>query len=247
LEEPLHLAAYALLAVVPGLLWLYVFYRLDRYEPEPASLLARTFLLGGLALGPAMGLEALGSELILDPGGGDILQNLALSSRLLVIFLVVAPIEELLKFGAAWLSVGQDPEYDEPMDGVIYLVAAALGFSTAENLYYLSILPPAALATRGVFSCFLHASTSGLVGYWWSQQRFHGRPRWGIAVALLGASLAHGVFDAVAYSDYRYTFFVLAGLLAVLDLVLTYRIGQALEDSPFRPEGEGEEAAQEPG
>jgi RsiW-degrading membrane proteinase PrsW (M82 family) len=226
---------------VPGLLWLYAFYRLDRYEPEPAWLLARTFCLGALALGPALGVEILGMQILTGPGGVDSIQNLSLQARLPLLFLVVAPVEELAKFFAAWLSVGNDPEYDEPMDGVIYLVAAALGFSTAENLYYISRLPPAALATRGVFSCFLHASASGLVGFWWSEHRFQGRSVWVIPGALLAACLVHGLFDLIAFSDYRYTFFALAVFLALLDLALMKRIGQALEQSPFRPAEEAEE------
>lgn len=224
---------------MPGLLWLYAFYRLDRYEPEPASLLARTFILGALALGPALGLEVLGMQILTGPGDVAGLQDLPLIQQIPLVLLVIAPTEELVKFFAAWLSVGQDPEYDEPVDGVIYLVAAALGFSTAENLYYMASLPPAALATRGVFSCFLHASTSGLVGFWWSEHRFRGRSLMVLPGALLLATLAHGVFDLIAFSSYRYTFFALALLLTGLDLILTARIGQALENSPFRPVEEG--------
>ena len=40
----IHLAELAV-PIVPGLVWLWIFYRTDRYEPEPKRLVALTFLL----------------------------------------------------------------------------------------------------------------------------------------------------------------------------------------------------------
>src|SRR5437660_1191619 len=48
---------------LPGLVWLWMFYRTDRYQPEPRHLVAITFLLGALATLPAIGLEMLAAQL----------------------------------------------------------------------------------------------------------------------------------------------------------------------------------------
>ena len=46
---------------------------------------------------------------------------------------VVAPLFE----GAAYLAALRFRVFDEPLDGVIYLVTAALGFSALENVFFL--------------------------------------------------------------------------------------------------------------
>lgn len=48
-----------------------------------------------------------------------------------------AAIEETLKFTAAFLMALRWASYDEPLDAVIYLVTAALGFSAMENALFL--------------------------------------------------------------------------------------------------------------
>lgn len=231
----LYLVGFGMLALVPGLAWLYAFYRLDRYEPEPAALLLRTFALGGLALAPAILLEVAGLRALFGPEVSRYLVDLTGEQRTLALFVVVAPVEELLKLLAAWVSMGRHAEFDEPMDGVVYMAAAGLGFSTAENLYYLCQLTPTTMLLRGVFSCFLHASCSGLIGFWWSEVKFHGRSRLTLAAAVAAAVVVHGLFDQVAFSQYRSPFLVLAFFLVVLDAALMARVGQALERSPFRP------------
>lgn len=228
-----QLFLYGAVAILPGLAWLYYFYRLDRYEPEPAAVLARTFLLGALALLPAWALERwLLGEFMGIRGG---LVGLERGRLLAAAFLVVGPVEECFKFLAAWISVGRSPEYDEPMDGVVYAAAAALGFATAENLYYVATSGVGVMLGRGLFSCFLHASCTGLMGYAWSRVRFGGRPQSRLLVAWLGAVVVHGAFDFVAFDQGQGTLLVLGVVLVGIDAALTARIARALRDSPFRP------------
>jgi len=235
-----QLVLYAAAALLPGLAWLYYFYRLDKYEPEPAWLLARTFLFGALMLVPVWVLEGILLEGLLGiPPGG--LVGLERTRLLAAVMLVVGPVEETLKFLAAYASVGHHPEYDEPMDGVVYTTAAALGFATAENLYYVSVSGVGVLLGRGLFSCFLHASCTGLMGYAWSRVRFEGKPRSHLFGAWLLAVAAHGVFDFVALGYGKGALIGLGVLLVLVDASLTARIARALRDSPFRPPGADEE------
>lgn len=53
------------------------------------------------------------------------------------LLLVWATIEELFKFAAAYAAALRFRVFDEPLDGVIYLVTAALGFSALENVFFL--------------------------------------------------------------------------------------------------------------
>jgi len=99
---------------------------------------------------------------------------------LLVIFLALT--EEVFKFFAAWLAVGRRKELDEPIDAMIYMIAAALGLATIENFFILSDLMSAGgivavnelssiIVLRFVGATFLHAIASGLVGYYWAKSR----------------------------------------------------------------------------
>ena len=41
---------------LPGFFWLFIFYRTDRYQPEPKGLVIQTFLLGIASLVPTIAL-----------------------------------------------------------------------------------------------------------------------------------------------------------------------------------------------
>lgn len=239
MNDPVTLATYGALALVPGLAWLYYFYRLDCYEPEPAALLARTFALGGLVVFPAFLIERTLLDLLVDQPM-TYLGDLDRTTLAYAAFLVIAPVEETLKFAAAYASVANSPEYDEPMDGVVYAAAAALGFATVENVFYMATSGARVLIGRGLFSCLLHASATGVMGYAWSQLRFQGKPRSRLVIAWLGAVVAHGFFDLVAFGSERAAMLKLGIVLVVVDAALSARIARALQASPFRDEDEDE-------
>jgi RsiW-degrading membrane proteinase PrsW (M82 family) len=111
-----------LLAVAPSAVLLkYVLLR-DKYEHEPMRLIAITFLFGALGIIPATILE--------------ILLN---SPNILVdAFLVTALIEESMKYLAVRAKAYQSPDFNEVMDGIVYGVAAGLGFATVENFFMCS-------------------------------------------------------------------------------------------------------------
>jgi RsiW-degrading membrane proteinase PrsW (M82 family) len=48
-----------------------------------------------------------------------------------------AAIEEVFKFGAAYLAALRWSVFDEPLDAVIYMVTAALGFAALENTLFI--------------------------------------------------------------------------------------------------------------
>ena len=48
--------------------------------------------------------------------------------------IVIAVIEEVLKFYTGYLFIRKKPDFDEPVDAMIYLIAVGLGFATVENI-----------------------------------------------------------------------------------------------------------------
>ena len=108
-----------LAAFAPGLFWLWYFYKKDQLEPEPKRLIVMTFLLGMVLGIPATLLEFLFTQ------------------SLLAIVLVAPIVEEGLKYSGVRLTVYRSAEFDEPLDGIIYTAALALGFASVENWLYL--------------------------------------------------------------------------------------------------------------
>jgi len=187
-----------LLAVAPSLFVFLYIYRKDCWEPEPLCLLAGVFFLGALACIPAAILE------MPFPDG-------VISSAF------AAPVvEEGLKFLVVYLAVYRHPEFDEPMDGIVYATAAGLGFATLENILYVMDGGIAVGIIRAVASVPGHVVFSCLWGFALGTAKFRpGRERAGIIMTgLLGAMLLHGIFN------FSLEVFDVGGLLLILFVLL---------------------------
>lgn len=107
--------------IVPALVWLCFWLLEDRCEPEPKRYLLLTFLFGMLAVPLVLPVERYFIPYLAGPS----------------LLLVWAVAEELIKFGAAYIAALHWHVFDEPLDAVVYMVTAALGFSAAENALFL--------------------------------------------------------------------------------------------------------------
>lgn len=205
--------------VVPVLLslaWLVFIRRFDRAHPEPMWLVAVTFLLGCASTLPAATIEEVlaGSTKWLDPNivtfGG---QAVAFPLSFAVFTLVVGGAEEGSKRLAAQFAIRR-PEFDEPVDGIVYGIIASLGFAAAENVRYFAIgrMSAPLVIARCFMSVPAHMFFGALWGYALGAKLVNPRTRrW--AWLLLAAS-CHGLFDALLSTDG-------AGILAlVLNLAL---------------------------
>ena len=211
-----------LLSLLPCVLWLWYFSSRSRYKRPSRRLLTLTFILGALGTVPALGLNVLGQEAIGRLlGSGDV-------SHFLVLLLVVGPVEESIKFLVVFGYSWRKPEFDEPLDGVIYSATAALGFAAAENLIYLAQSDPTLVLLRGPLSNPGHALFSAFWGLSLSQAKAAPnlmRARLPILAAGLGAaSFVHSLFDVllVAAARLSVVFFALL-LVSMIGLFLWVR------------------------
>ena len=109
-----------LLAVAPAALLLkYILVR-DKYRHEPMRLIAVTFVLGALGIIPATIVEFF----INSP---NIIVNAFISTAL---------VEELVKYLAVRAKAYNSRNFSETIDGIVFGVAAGLGFATVENIFY---------------------------------------------------------------------------------------------------------------
>lgn len=178
-----------MLAFAPGLFWLWWLRRRDDLDPEPLRLVLLDFVLG---IGVAFGVLAL--RPVLDAW----LSSRPEASRNFAdAFLVTAPVEELAKMLPLFLAWRRH-EFDEPLDGVIYGTAVALGFASIENFYYLEASGQASLMLmRGFTAVPIHVACSGATGLFFGIAKFRpGRERAPLILAGLALAIGiHGLYD----------------------------------------------------
>ncbi len=177
----------ALSAVVPSLLLMWYFHRRDVFR-EPARDLWTVFALGFLIVLPVLAV-ARPLEPYIDAISEPLRYGLASA------FFQAAIPEEVFKFLVLGLAARR-AAFDEPMDGVIYGVAASLGFATLENIVYVANSGFAVALTRAFTAVPSHAFLGAIMGYYVGLATFD-RHRRG---ALLGLALAipillHGLYD----------------------------------------------------
>ena len=115
---------YALLGgVLPALVWLAFWLREDYKHPEPRGLILKTFLFGMIAV-----IIVLPFEKAVDA---------FLPGMTIVAILLWVILEELFKFAAAFFGGLHSVEDNEPIDPIIYMITAALGFVALENTLFI--------------------------------------------------------------------------------------------------------------
>lgn len=223
------------LSLLPCVLWLWYFYSKSVYKRPPLRLIAGTFLLGSVSTVLALALNLLGQSFFLSLLGRSQL------SHILVLFFVVGPIEELVKLLVVYVYAYRQPEFDEPLDGVIYATAAGLGFAAVENVIYLSQNSPLLVLLRGPLSNPGHALFSSLWGLSLSQAKAAPnitRQRLPIiARGWLMASVLHASFDTLLLAvseNVRLIFPLLLVAMLALFIWVRGRIRFHSETSPHR-------------
>jgi RsiW-degrading membrane proteinase PrsW (M82 family) len=207
----------------PALLWLWFFYSRDRYEREPRLLIAKLFLWGLLSGAWAAGLNDLLRGLLgpsIDRAGESGAISLAIGLLGVMVFLAALN-EETMKYLVATNSTRNDPNFNERVDGIIYLSSAALGFAGGENFVYIvqafvgalqadspgGVPSPAATSQalvaafavtaplRALLSTIGHVAWSGIVGYTLALRVVEKRPPWVVTAGVLLAAGLHTAFN----------------------------------------------------
>ena len=189
--------SYILLTFLPPILWLLFYLREDAH-PEPKLLLLLTFV-GGMA----SALLALAGECVwVLFVHGSCQGGISPEANPIILFLGIALIEEYVKYLPVKFLILRRPDFDEPVDAMIYMLTAALGFAALENTLFLLPLFRESVATglevsvnRFLGANLLHALSSGLVGFflartWFSPHRHHF-----VALGIIIASLLHAGFN----------------------------------------------------
>ena len=180
-----------ILALIPAVLWLAFFYRRDRLEPEPKTMVIQVFFLGGL-LAAAIGTPLLNNVFQISEW-----LNTNFWTRLLGGILVIGFTQEFLKYAAVRWTVYKSEEFDEPVDGIIYATATGLGYAAMLNLQFVvesGGVDLGAGVIRITIVSLAHASFAGVVGYFLGIEKFQERPAWFTSLGVVIAAVLNGVF-----------------------------------------------------
>ena len=183
--------------VMPSIIWLLFFLRED-VHPESNRMVLKVFGYGILSAFLAAILEInfqLGLEMLLRPSAIFLI---------LQVFIGISLMEELMKYLVVKKAAILDPEFDEPLDAMLYMVIAGLGFSAIENfLYLLPFGQPFIIQDtltlsffRFLGATFLHALCSGTVGFFLALSFCSKKPK--KRLIIFGLSLAtflHGIYN----------------------------------------------------
>ncbi len=219
-------------SVAPALLLLWYFHARDAY-PEPPKVVWQTFGLGVASAAPAV-LLAFAIETIV----GDISDPwMAGFSQA---FLGAALPEDLTKFAVLYFFCLRAVLYffclrhvafDEPMDGLVYGVAASMGFAALENLLYVWQGGFSVAVMRAFTAVPFHAMHGAIMGYFLGLYRFMPHRRgFFLIMALVVPFFLHGAYDfPLLTTGYLPDGDPATGLLIVTALaVMTAELGLAL-------------------
>jgi len=187
-----------ILASIPSFVWLAFYLRKDKH-PEPNKMIIKVFLLGILAV-PIAGL--------LEQGVSLGLEKLSLMEKIGITIIAFAFIEELLKYIVIRIGILKNSAFDEPVDAMIYMIIAALGFAAAENIYLLTQVYPTHLTflpalefmtTRFLGATFLHALASAILGYFLAASLLINSKirKTLIFGGIIGATILHSIFNYI--------------------------------------------------
>lgn len=188
--------SYIILTFLPPLVWL-IFYLREDCHPEPKRLIFIAFLAG-----IASAILAVYAEVFFIGPGGIFISSITLTGTPFLFFLLIAFIEEYAKYLAVKYAILNRRDFDEPVDGMIYMITAALGFAAIENtlfilpLFHESMLAGFELTTnRFIGANLLHALSSGIVGFFLARAWFSPHRRHFVAIGIFLATLLHTGFN----------------------------------------------------
>ncbi|OGF62757.1 hypothetical protein A2662_00120 [Candidatus Giovannonibacteria bacterium RIFCSPHIGHO2_01_FULL_45_33] len=198
-QTVINLLYLILLGFIPPILWLIFWIREDPH-PEPKKEILTVFFAGIAVVALAIFLENYFFK------SNQLFREVFSYSPALfqiVNLLGFAFIEEICKMLAVIFTAFRSKYFDEPVDAMIYMVTAAMGFAALENILFIAdslqygvnqtILVS---AFRFINAVLLHASTAILIGAGFAFSYFHHERRWKeLGGAVVFSTLLHAAYN----------------------------------------------------
>ena len=187
------------LAFLSSLFWLWFWLKEDDH-PEPRREILLVFLAGMLGVVVAIILENsfFSANLLFQKFFGYSVFWFSIFNIFVFAFL-----EEITKTAAAFFTAIRSKYFDEPVDAMIYMVAAALGFAALENILFLGESLKVGVTQSVMVSAFrfinallIHVSATAIIGSAFAFSFFHKERRLReLFIGLFFATLLHGFYN----------------------------------------------------
>lgn len=215
--------------ILPMLLYLYLLWKNDKFEPEPGRLVILSFIYG-----------AFGAVLI------TLFVSSIFSATLSIFFsdetigflgaVLVAPVVEEIAKGLLLIVLVQNINFDNITDGLVYGGAIGLGFGMTENFLYFLTQETGlyswvmVVIIRSLFSAVLHCITTATLGAFLAMFKFSANKRKIIlpVTGLLLAMLIHFLWNFnLSFEDtVIFAFLIMLAIITIFLIMFKYSIKQ---------------------
>ena len=192
-----------------GFIFLLIIRSYDKYDKEPLWRMAVFSFLGGIvAVGVSSVLYSFVHPKLNLTDAVLKIGTVEEFSKLLTLFLLYKIIKK---------------EFDEIVDGIVYVAAVSLGFSVIENIFYAqhASFPLLLLFKRFLFATIGHISFSVYMGIAFYVHKKIKKNYTGLFLAFLLSTLAHGLYDGLLFNK-NLTFLFLP--LYILLIIFQFRL-----------------------
>lgn len=215
----------ALAAVIPMSFYLFLIWKMDKYDREPVKLILLNYLWGAigavlLALVGSIILTSLFSFFIQDESWLDIFGAV-----------IIAPFVEEITKGVFLLLTISSRKFDNITDGIVYGGAIGLGFGMTENfLYFISNMDNISdwislVIVRTLFSGVMHLVTTATLGAFLGISKFLFLPLRFI-VGFLGLAIAmliHSLWNLFVSFDTTVVLGFIFMIITVLIFIIVFK------------------------
>jgi RsiW-degrading membrane proteinase PrsW (M82 family) len=227
MPSPLASVGLVALGLLPSLIWLGFYYK-EGQRKEPGTMMTRAFLMGIIISPLAIILQFAFLKAI---SFFSVVIEIELESGPFF-YLWAAFVEELVKFIAVYIAVIRRPEFDRPIDAMMYMIIGALGFAAIENIMVVFHVIPsgataavATLALRFIGATLLHSLASAILGYFLAISWFyqHHMKKF-IFIGLTIATILHFIFNMIIATNETQAIALLLTTLLLVGLSLLVSI-----------------------
>ncbi len=207
------------LAIAPGIaICLFIYFK-DKYNKEPLGLLLMSFLLGMLAIIPAVIIQIFLTKPVEHLMGEGIFYTAVFS------YLIVAFGEEGSKYLAVRFFAFRRKAFNDPFDGIVYSIMVGMGFATLENVGYVYQHGVVTGIMRMLLSVPAHATFAVMMGYYVGLAKFYpDRRKKYLLLAVFWPVLFHGTFDFLLFLNNTWLHFAGALVSFIVALKLSFKL-----------------------
>lgn len=213
-----------LVAAAIGLIWFGIVYFWFRPEQLLRKHIIKIFLLGMIICVPVGFFNDFWKGAVSVRLEGLVSAGVPMWLLVALLFIFVAPIEEIVKFFIIKSESYRLKAFDTVEEGVMLAMVSALGFATFENYMYMNQAGFNIILLRGWLCPLAHMLFSAFFGYYLGLAktgRYRYRPL--IIEGLVLASLAHGLYNASTQVFWLCVALVVGYLVYYLKMMKTER------------------------